>query len=150
MGFINLPRLTFTHIAIVIGFQNLTAIDITNCTVNNLEGISTLGGLKSLVMQHNYVTELNQEFAKLSSTLECLELTSNPLKELPDFITTFSKLKELGIGDTMLTKLPEDFGKLSNLRHLAADNTMIHKLPRSFKDLKVMFLYKFLFRDCDS
>jgi len=78
-------------------FNNLTLLDLTNCTG---------------------ITELPASIGGLTN-LEILRLRDTGITELPDSIGGLTGLTQLGLRDTGVTVLPDAIGGLRNLRMLA-------------------------------
>ncbi|PWA69754.1 NB-ARC domains-containing protein [Artemisia annua] len=85
----------------------------------------------------NEMSEISEEFGKLTS-LEVLSLRScTKLEKLPESITNIQKLSILDISDCLsLSELPEEFGNLVGLRTIYMKGCSgIHELPYSVESL---------------
>jgi len=80
-------------------------------------------------------SDLLPDLANLTS-LERLNLSHNPLKNLPGCIGKLKNLKELYISHTQLTSLPEWTERLISLEELYAGFSEIKYLPKSMKRMK--------------
>ncbi|XP_064626432.1 uncharacterized protein LOC135487048 [Lineus longissimus] len=119
-------------------FPNLVTVDLSGCHFKTLSGIGLCNTLENLDMSENDFEELPAELEKLKGTLRSLNLHTNPLKRFPDFISEFSKLEILDVGNTLIRSLPQDFGNLSRLRMLSLENTAVVNLPESFRKLRYL------------
>ena len=118
-------------------YPNLVGLEMTGCKLTTLEGVSVCYKLRSLLVSRNHISEIPRSMAALKDSLECLDISSNPLSEIPEFLTEFIHLNELRFSDTLVKDLPEDIGKLRRLKALDAKSTFVTKLPESFTSLKV-------------
>ncbi|GJS38233.1 probable disease resistance protein [Tanacetum coccineum] len=85
----------------------------------------------------NEMSEISEDFGKLTS-LEILNLRScTKLEKLPESITNIQKLSILDISDCLsLSELPEEIGNLVGLRTIYMKGCSgIHELPSSVEDL---------------
>jgi CCR4-NOT transcription complex subunit 6 len=105
-----------------------TALDIGGMAIRNLSPAlfsSSFAFLTTLYLNHNQLTALSPEIAKLSE-LRVLHLSSNRLKSVPPEMGRLTKLTELLLFDNLLTTLPFDFGALYKLETLGLDGNPWH------------------------
>ncbi|XP_030749929.1 leucine-rich repeat-containing protein 40-like [Sitophilus oryzae] len=76
----------------------------------------------------NKLTTVPSGLQKLSNYLTELNLSANQLKEIPDFVGCFTKLKFLDLSNNALNDLPDI--SLSNLRELVLFNNRFSKIPQ--------------------
>jgi len=69
------------------------------------------------------------------TSLEELDLDSNELELLPDWIVDLKKIKRLSIRENKLKTFPVEIEKLLMLEHLYLDNNNLESLPDSIGDL---------------
>lgn len=119
---------------------NLEAISLTNCKLTTLQGVGQCHKLRELVLPDNNITEIHPDANKLNNTLERIDLSGNPIKELPSFLHECRQLKDLNMARTNLMALPENIGDLCHLLSLDLKDTMINKLPESFRNLRVIIM----------
>ena len=117
---------------------NLEGVTFDTCNLSSIECLCDAKKLKYLHVPKNHIRSLPDNFHQLSDTLEYLELKENPFEEIPDCITTFTKLTSVNLNGTLVRKLPENIGHLMLLRFLDISFTMVDQLPDSFKFLKVI------------
>jgi len=124
-------------------FKAGAAIDYVNLDRNALETlppeISSLTGLKWLRLNDNRLTALpdlkalvnlrriylkNNRFATVPEVLKDLptltdvDLSGNPIRDVPDWFAARQGLKNVSLTRTMVTKLPEDLSAWSSLQSL--------------------------------
>ncbi|XP_074036233.1 leucine rich repeat containing flyers-cup [Leptinotarsa decemlineata] len=71
----------------------------------------------------------------LSDRLTELNLSSNRLCELPDFLSDLTMLKFLDLSKNQLNSLPENFSKMVFLRELVLNNNKFTKIPSCVFDM---------------
>ncbi len=74
------------------------------------------------------------------TSLEELDLSYNPLKELPKWIDKFKKLRMLRINNCEIKVLPKEIGLLNNLHYLYASSNYMETLPETIGDIKSLRL----------
>ncbi|KAK0163586.1 hypothetical protein PV327_007254 [Microctonus hyperodae] len=154
---------------IIIRFNNLQTLDISNCNLTQLPDCISKCPLKCLVAKQNYLTneslpktfapmiglrELNLSGNRLEefpsqilslSALKYLYLGGNTIKEIKKDIWKMEKLQILSMGGNRLTEVPSTVGRLISLQALILCDNMLENLPRSIanlKNLKSLLLHK--------
>jgi len=113
------------------GRKKKVGIEIKNGKVSNLY----LGGFNLLKIS---------PLLKKLKYLKDLDLRSNPIKELPDWIGKFQSLKYLNLSNNQLIRLNPSIGKLTQLEKLDLYGNKLKKLPQSIgnlRSLKVLELH---------
>ena len=80
---------------------------------------------------------------KLAPHLEILDLSNNHIREIPEYIGSFTKLEDLVLSDNQLRTLPESIGSLVNLNFLSITRNRLTTLPESIgslQNLRTLFL----------
>lgn len=80
---------------------------------------------------------------KLAPHLEILDLSNNHIREIPEYIGSFTKLEDLVLSDNQLRTLPESIGSLVNLNFLSITRNHLTTLPESIgslQNLRTLFL----------
>lgn len=72
----------------------------------------------------------------LTLDLTELNLSTNQLKTLPEFLGECTKLQYLEISRNCLTDLPSTFSNLSSLRELVLSNNAFTKIPECIYDMQ--------------
>lgn len=85
-------------------------VSVVDLCKNKLSEVPT--GLQMLA---DYITELN--------------LSGNQIKEVPDFVANFTKLKFLDLSCNMLSDLPKELNDMTNLRELVLFSNRFKKIP---------------------
>jgi len=62
--------------------------------------------------------------------LECLDISSNSLNEIPDNFDKFADLEEVIFDDNDIIKLPKSLNKCKKLRYISINKTKIAVLPK--------------------
>jgi Leucine-rich repeat (LRR) protein len=128
-----LTDLTILTITLII-----SAINLSNCSVTSLAGISTSHRLRHLIVRNHLMAQLPDDMATLTDTLESLDVSNGPLQELPKFICECSRLRALNVANTLLSQLPADIGHLVRLRALDLTRCPIGTLPESVRNMRVI------------
>ena len=87
--------------------------------------------------QNNAIRELPADFIQLKDSLMNLNISGNPIRELPDYIADFLSLTSLVIANTLIKELPARIGTIPFLKSLDCHHTLLTKVPDSIKHLKV-------------
>lgn len=87
---------------------------------NNLEEVPNYFGkeqslphLRKLLLGHNKISSVSQEFFSNFPKLEVLDLSYNKLREIDPLIKNFKNLKKLYLVGNLFTKIPISISKLS-------------------------------------
>eukprot|EP01125_Pyxidicula_operculata_P010117 TRINITY_DN3335_c0_g1_i1.p1 TRINITY_DN3335_c0_g1~~TRINITY_DN3335_c0_g1_i1.p1 ORF type:complete len:356 (-),score=113.04 TRINITY_DN3335_c0_g1_i1:119-1186(-) len=91
--------------------------------------------LKTLVLQHNKLSTLPDEFSHLKNLL-VLNLGSNNLKKLPTPIFSLTNLEELVVEHNQIDELPGDIGNLQKLIKLNMFANKLKEIPSQLSSLK--------------
>ena len=119
-------------------FPNIVNLSLVNCSLVTLVGLTPCcPRLALLVVSNNSIIEIPDEFEELWDTLKYLDISMNPVRQIPDFLTRFHRLRHLDITNTLIGEFPEDIGKLRVLKTLLVRHTLIGRIPRSFSRLRV-------------
>jgi hypothetical protein len=104
-----------------------------------LDLLPNLRCLRVLSLSHyRNMTELPKSIGKIKH-LRYLDLSSTPIKRLPNSICKLCNLQTLNLsGCKDLASLPRDMQKLINLRHLDISGTAIKKMPMQLSSLKCL------------
>ena len=132
----------------LLSFQNLEGVNLSTCGLRSLTGVGGLTRLKYLIVSTHHVEELPEEMGLLGGSLHILDVSSGPLRRLPDCIADLKNLKVLKLFNTLLTSLPEDIGKLCKLHTLDVSSCPIGSLPDGIRGLRVSFLKFRILRLC--
>ncbi len=102
-----------------------------------------LSNLEYLNLSYNPLEELPQNLENLKS-LKGLYLTGTSLTYLPSWIASLSKLSELDIGETKITELPSTVKMLKNLKVIEWKFSILtddikKKIELDYPDLRIKF-----------
>lgn len=100
------------------------------------EEICHLQQLESISLEHNQLTILPSGIADLSSTLQFLNLSHNPLTYVSPAVGMLENLKSLWLGYTGLQGFPEEVCNLSKLTHLSLEGNQIASVAINTSSLK--------------
>lgn len=114
-----------------------TAVNLSNCDVSSLKGISSCPQLQHVIVRSHRLHELPDELTVLAGSLETLDVSNGPLRHLPAFVCEFRALRQLNVSNTMIRRLPDEIGQLVHLRSLDVGRCPVESLPESIRKLRV-------------
>jgi Leucine-rich repeat (LRR) protein len=101
--------------------------------------LGELKQLRSIDISHNNISVLPKSLQNLVQ-LESVNISGNPLTELPKWLGDFSELKSLGLYKLNLNSLPESLRNLRKLTHLAIANNEFTESPVLIKNMNLTAL----------
>jgi len=142
---------TLTHVKIngirlakidsrILKLVNLIELDMEDNEVETLpENWNCVTSLATLILTNNRISTIARGFCfgQMTKTLQCLNLSFNKIKLVPNVLCRLSELVSLNLNNNELTQLPPSLGKLSKLKYLAASNNFITFLPGSVVALRL-------------
>jgi leucine-rich repeat protein SHOC2 len=126
----NLPSIP----KIIGSMKSLEMLNLSYNKISAFESIQNLKNLKHLLLSHNQLSEISNEFECLSN-LRIIDLDHNKLKEFPTFISKLKDLEELYIGYNEIEELPKsESGELftPNLKKFNITNNHLKEIPEEF------------------
>jgi len=142
---------TLTHVKIngirlakidsrILKLVNLIELDMEDNEVETLpENWNCVTSLATLILTNNRISTIARGFCfgQMTKTLQCLNLSFNKIKLVPNVLCRLSELVSLNLNNNELTQLPPSLGMLSKLKYLAASNNFITFLPGSVVALRL-------------
>eukprot|EP00947_MAST-08B_sp_MAST-8B-sp1_P001949 g1949.t1 len=135
----------------ITAFTNLQILHLTAASLSSLPvGLVKLSRLVSLKVNHNAITALHSNIARMTSLL-FLEAMNNSLVNLPETgLGALTNLKEAYLQYNALTELPESFGQITGLQQLHVDGNglqsldltglvELHELQASFNNFTTLY-----------
>ena len=116
---------------------SLQTLDISgNGNIHNLHvSIVQLRHLKKINLSHCGLTEITAGITQLTS-LEELDLSSNPIKRLPEGFASLKRLRKLNLLGCGLTEIGTGITQLTSLEELYLSKNPIKGLPEGFSNLQ--------------
>lgn len=105
-------------------FPNLEELSITDCNIENLQGLETLNKLTKVNLEANNIEKIDILYNNEYKNLRYLKLDNNPLRYIPREIFDLNELKEISMQYCMLNGII-DLGDIKNLEVLTLDNNSI-------------------------
>lgn len=102
----------------------------------SLDFLKSMHGLEALYLVSTNLTEVPTDFLACFPRLTTLNLSINPLKELPEGIGQLEELRVLDVGNTPLSCLPDALCYCSNLTYLNLTLNRLASLPDRFSELR--------------
>jgi len=142
---------TLTHVKIngirlakidsrIMKLVNLTDLDMADNEIEKLpDNWNSVTSLAILNLTNNTISTIPRGFCfgQMIKTLQCLNLSFNKIKLLPNVLCRLTELVSLNLNNNELTQLPPSLGNLSKLKHLTASNNYIKFLPGSVVALRL-------------
>ena len=123
--------------------QQTESLDLAHVYLESVpEGIDSLKNLKTLILDQNEITELDESIFKCEK-LETLSAQYNKIKAIPPDIGKTDKLRSLNLSGNAISEIPPEVFKLSLLENLKLSNNSLTSLPADIgklKQLKVLDL----------
>ncbi|XP_066161563.1 disease resistance protein RGA5-like [Oryza sativa Japonica Group] len=115
------------------GFRVLRALDLGDCSSQNIDNIGNLVHLRYLRLRGTHYNKLPKEIGNLRF-LQTLDIKQTRIKELPSTVVHLTQLMRLMV-DTW-TKLPNGIGNMECLEQLSEiDTSMYPSLMKELSDL---------------
>ena len=119
-------------------WRALEILSLEGCRLKELsQSIDQLTNLKALVLKDNDLRALPD--MKDLVDLNYLQLSNNPLVEIPTTLLTLKKLETLVLMSCRLNRLPDWLGKLRNLKRLYVNSEFPPGPPMSMDSLDALF-----------
>uniref|UniRef100_A0A0E0J9W0 Jacalin-type lectin domain-containing protein n=1 Tax=Oryza nivara TaxID=4536 RepID=A0A0E0J9W0_ORYNI len=117
----------------LLGFRVLRALDLGDCSSQNIDNIGNLVHLRYLRLRGTHYNKLPKEIGNLRF-LQTLDIKRTRIKELPSTVVHLTQLMRLMV-DTW-TKLPNGIGNMECLEQLSEiDTSMYPSLMKELSDL---------------
>ncbi|MEL6347652.1 MAG: leucine-rich repeat domain-containing protein [Myxococcota bacterium] len=118
---------------------NLEALDIASCSLHKLpDTFGNLTRLRSLKAYSNKLRIFPPSLRPLAKSLRYLNLQSNLIDSIPDWIAEFEVLETFLFERNQITGLPRSIGQMPQLKWLDIRCNNIETLPDSLGDLKTL------------
>lgn len=92
-------------------------------------------GVKGLDLRKKYRNNTRPDSASLKA-LRWLDLSSNRLQVLPDWVCECENLEYLNLAQNRIQSLPECIGNLTSLRYLEANRNPLYILPENLSECR--------------
>ncbi|KAJ0076184.1 hypothetical protein Patl1_34309 [Pistacia atlantica] len=99
-------------------------ISLMKNQIKNLSEVPTCPRLLTLFLNSNSLEMITNDFFQSMSSLKLLDLSVNPLTDLPSGISKLVSLQHLDLSSTQLEELPKELKALVNLKCLNLDYTL--------------------------
>lgn len=104
--------------------------------INYLKRVLKNNGIGWLRLHSLGLSEIPKVIFSLKKIVIDLELSKNPIMELPIELFEFYKLKVLRLENTKITSLPSEIENLKNLEKIFLEKSKLNKLPQTIGLLK--------------
>ncbi|KAF7638231.1 Leucine Rich repeat-containing domain protein [Meloidogyne graminicola] len=114
--------------------KNIELLDLRrNNLINlNINLLTSLINLKTLLLSHNLIEHLQQNFLDFLPNLHRLYLGNNKIKYIPKLSTSLNQLKLIDLQNNQINKIEENsFNYLINLQILNLKNNFIQFIPNN-------------------
>ena len=115
--YLNLDRNALTNVDSVATLSGLKWLRLNDNRLSALPDLKELVNLRRIYLKNNRFTAVPETLKDLPSLTD-VELSGNPVKEIPAWLATKKGLKNLSFNRTLLTKLPDDLSAWATLQSL--------------------------------
>ena len=117
IDYINLDRNKLTSVDGIQAFTGLKWLRLNDNRLESLPDLKALGGLRRIYLRDNRFAAVPETLKDLPKLTD-IELSGNPIKEIPAWLAQKEGLKNLSFNRTQLTSLPTDLSAWKSLQSL--------------------------------
>lgn len=117
IDYLNLDRNYLTDIAPVAKLTGLKWLRLNENRLMKLPDLSALVKLRRIYLRDNHLTEVPSTLEQLPELTD-IELSGNPIRQLPDWLMHKASLRNLSFNRTLLDTLPQDLSGWRSLKSL--------------------------------
>lgn len=115
--YLNLDRNVLTNVDPVAGLTGLKWLRLNDNRLSSLPDLSKLTGLRRIYLRNNRFIEVPEQLKELKSLTD-IDLSGNPIREVPAWLGKLTGLENLSLSRTQITALPEDISGWKSLKSL--------------------------------
>ena len=115
--YLNLDRNQLTNVSAVAALTELKWLRLNDNRLTALPDLKGLVNLRRIYLKGNRFTAVPETLKDLPALTD-VDLSLNPIKEVPQWLAEKKGLKGLSFNRTQLTKLPDDLGAWKSLQQL--------------------------------
>lgn len=143
VDYLNLDRNQLTNVDEVASLSGLKWLRLNDNRLASLPDISKLSALRRIYLKNNRFTSVPEQLKDLPSLTD-IELSGNPIKEVPDWLATKNGLKNLSFTHTRITRLPENLNAWKTLHtlqlgELAMSAAEMARIRKALPDVAIVF-----------
>jgi Leucine-rich repeat (LRR) protein len=117
VDYINLDRNAVTNLDGVAGFTGLKWLRLNENRLSSLPDLSPLVSLRRIYLRDNLFAEVPEQLRDLPSLTD-VDLSGNPIREVPGWLAAKAGLEFLSFSRTQLERLPDDLSAWKDLKAL--------------------------------
>ncbi len=117
LDYLNLDRNALTNVDAVVEFTGLKWLRLNDNRLSDLPDLSSLKGLQRIYLRGNRFDTVPETLKDLPSLTD-IDLSNNPLMEIPDWLAAKGNLESLSFTGTQLQRLPSDISAWKSLKQL--------------------------------
>ena len=143
--YLNLDRNRLGDVTGVEKLVGLKWLRLNNNLLSSLPDISGLTKLRRIYLKGNLFKEVPEQLKNLPSLTD-VELSDNPITQVPAWLVKKGGLKNVSFNGTLISKLPDDLSGWKSLHMLQLGNTPVGNDPaemarirKQLKDVSIIF-----------
>ena len=124
IDYLNLDRNQLTNVAPVVALKDLKWLRLNGNRLTTLPDLSALTALRRIYLKDNRFAAVPETLKDLPALTD-IDLSGNPIKEVPAWLAEKKGLKNLSFTRTQLNRLPEDLSAWRSLATLQLGDLML-------------------------
>ena len=143
VDYVNLDRNNLTNVDEVASLAGLKWLRLNDNRLSSLPDLKALSALRRIYLKNNRFSAVPEQLRDLPELTD-IELSGNPIKEIPAWLAEKSGLRNLSFSRTQLTRLPENLDAWKSLKSLQLGDLNIPpeemaRIRKALPDVAVVF-----------
>ena len=143
VDYVNLDRNNLTNVDEVASLTGLKWLRLNDNRLSSLPDLKALSALRRIYLKNNRFSAVPEQLRDLPELTD-IELSGNPIKEIPAWLAEKSGLRNLSFSRTQLTRLPENLDAWKSLKSLQLGDLNIPpeemaRIRKALPDVAVVF-----------
>lgn len=143
VDYLNLDRNQLTNVDEVASLAGLKWLRLNDNRLSSLPDLSKLSSLRRIYLRNNRFAAVPEQLKDLPALTD-IDLSGNPVKEIPAWLVEKRGLKNVALNRTLVTKLPENLGAWKSLKSLQLGELNISaaemaRIRKALPDVAIVF-----------